>query len=181
MPAILVLQQPHSRVPRGHLPCKVGKRRSILIHDLVQIRLRKHRQRIPRHPPRRPLADAAHKVRHRGEPAARDPLQRLAGLERERVARDAHLCHGARAGVDVEPGARVWGGGELAEGGCDVHGEGDGGLAEFVDKHCACEAGQAAVVDVRCTPVVFGFGVGFVGGLGCWRCSGVVVAIGEVV
>lgn len=136
------------------------------IHLIPQIRLRKHRQRIPRHPPvaqRRPRPP--HKVRHRLELAPRDALQRLARLERHAVARDLDLHRLARPRLDVQPGRGVGRRGELGERrqrgghlGVLARLEGwaryQGGGLGLVDEHGGRQARQAAVVEVGRAPVV---------------------------
>ena len=89
--------------PLNNPPRKLPKANP-LINLLPQIRLRKNRQRIPRHhPPVLALTPRAlHKMRHRPEPPAGNQLERLARLERETVTRDVDLDYVARAGPDVQ-------------------------------------------------------------------------------
>ncbi|GAM91588.1 hypothetical protein ANO11243_096400 [Dothideomycetidae sp. 11243] len=74
----------NSMVLLHHLPRETREIKTrLLIHDLPQIRLREHRQRIPRHfPTSDPRRHAPDIVRHSSESPLCDALQRLARLER---------------------------------------------------------------------------------------------------
>lgn len=133
------------------------------IHLLAQVRLRKHRQRVPRYPAiahTRP--DPPHKVRHRLEPARRDALQGLARLERDAVTRDLDLHRLARSRLDVQAGRGVGGRRQLFQGrqlgpreAREVRRAGHRGVdLLFVDEHGRRQARQAAVVEMRAAPVV---------------------------
>src|SRR6266516_3096601 len=70
-------------------PRKLPERNPTLrIDNPIQIRLRKHRERISRHTLPRGSSGAAHEMRHRAELASGDELESLASLECERVSRD---------------------------------------------------------------------------------------------
>lgn len=132
-----------------------------------QIRLREHRQRIPRHLPLALLSPAAHKMRHSPQLPARDQLQRQPRLERQAVARDVHLRRAARAVADPEAGLGVRVGGELFQRlGIGGRGGEGRGVQGFVDEHLAREAREGAEVGVRRAPVVVGFFFGRSGGGG---------------
>ena len=112
--------------------------------------MRKHRERVARHPLPCSTSGASHKVRHGTELALRNELERLARLERECVARDVHFDGRVLTRPDVEAclrgGARDFG----KWGGSCGGGWGRG----LVDEHGGREAGQAAVVEVCGAPVV---------------------------
>ena len=99
----------HRSILPNHPPRKLPKRQSTLhIHDFLQIRLREHRQSIPRNPhslllPRQiPTIHTSHKVRHCLEPALRYHFKRFACLKRQAVAWDRDFVGLIGAGADVE-------------------------------------------------------------------------------
>ena len=98
----------HLSIPTYDPPRKLPKRDSptspIRIHNLIQIRLRKHRERVPRHPLPSRTGSPPHEMRHGAKLAPRDELERLAGLECERSFGDVDLDRLVGAGADVEAG-----------------------------------------------------------------------------
>lgn len=127
------------------------------INLLTQVRLRKDGERVSCNAPIADTRlDAAHKVRHGLETPRRDPLQRLARLESDAVARDLDLERLPRARLDVQAGARVRRCGELRE-------RGQRGAVRhghtrvcflFVNEHGRRQTSQASMVEVRGAPVI---------------------------
>lgn len=74
---------------------------ALLLDNLPQIRLREHRQRIPRHILAATLSfAAAHEMRHSAQSSAGNQLQCQTSLEGEAVAWDVHLRGAAGAVAD---------------------------------------------------------------------------------
>ena len=105
-----------SSIPPHHPPRKLPKRQPARnIHDLLQIRLREHRQCISRYP--HPLlvareirrVNAPHEVRHGFEAALSNEFEGFACLKGEGVAGDGDAVDFGCAGFYVEAGG--WGGG----------------------------------------------------------------------
>lgn len=97
-----------STKPPHNLPTEIPKCHPRLpIHHILQIRLRKYSQRIPRNPhPLLATASGSYEMRHRSELAPSNYLQSFACLKCQTVVRNAYLDDTGVAGVDVEPRAR---------------------------------------------------------------------------
>ena len=134
----LVIQSKKLIRALDHSPGKLAKR-ALPIDHLVQIRLRKHRERIPGHSSAHALAHALDEMRHSAELALREDLQRLSGLEGQTVGGDIDLDDVSGARADIQPSLRIRVG-DLPPG--------------CVDEHGRRESGETTVIDVCSAPVV---------------------------